>query len=78
MFLNQPVISIGISLLYLFLACLFMLADFDTVEYCVENHLDKKYEWVAAWGLAYTVLYIYFKILRILLEIFGNSKKSSS
>ena len=78
MFVNQPVICIGISVLYVILACLFMLVDFDTIERCVENRLDKKYEWMAAWGLAYTVLYIYFKILRILLMLFGNSRKSSN
>ena len=77
LFVNQPAISIGISVIFVILACLFMLADFDTIERCVENQLDKKYEWMAAWGLAYTVLYIYFKILRILLMIFGNARKSS-
>ena len=76
--LNQPVISVGISIIFVILACLFMLADFDTIERCVENGMDKKYEWMAAWGLAYTVLYIYFKILRILLIIFGNGRKSSN
>ena len=77
MFVNQPVISIGISVLFLIVACLFMLADFDTIQQCVDNHLDKKYEWMAAWGLAYTVLYIYFKVLRILLMLLGNSRSSS-
>jgi len=77
LFINQPVVCIGISVVYVIIACLFMLADFDTIERCVENHLDKKYEWMAAWGLAYTVLYIYFKILRIILMILGNSKSSS-
>ena len=43
----------------------FMLVDFDTIERCVTNQVDEKYEWMAAWGLAYTILYIYFKILRI-------------
>ena len=74
--LNNPVLSIGISIVFVILACLFMLADFDTIQRCVENHLDKKYEWMAAWGLAYTVLYIYFKILRILMMILGNSRRS--
>jgi len=75
--MNQPVISIGFSVIFLIIACLFMLADFDTIQQCVEQQLDKKYEWMAAWGLAYTVLYIYFKVLRILLMLLGNSKSSS-
>ena len=77
MFVNQPVVCVVISIVFLILACLFMLADFDTIQKCVENQMDKKYEWMAAWGLAYTVLYIYFKVLRILLIIFGNSRSSS-
>lgn len=73
--MNTPAVSIGISVVYVIIAALFMLADFDTIERCVENQVDKKYEWMAAWGLAYTVLYIYFKILRILIIIFGGGKK---
>lgn len=74
--MNTPAVSIGISVVYVIIAALFMLADFDTIERCVENQVDKKYEWMAAWGLAYTVLYIYFKILRILIIIFGGGKKN--
>lgn len=76
-FVNQPAISIGISIVFVIIACLFMVADFDTIQKCVENRLDKRYEWMAAWGLVYTILYIYFKILRILIMIFGNSSRSS-
>lgn len=77
-FMGNPAVTIVMSVVFIILACLFMLADFDTIENCVNNRMDKKYEWMAAWGLAYTVLYIYFKILNLLLTIFGNSSKSSS
>ncbi len=69
---GSPIISIVIGIIYVILAALFMLVDFDTIERCVTNQVDEKYEWMAAWGLAYTILYIYFKILRILLMIVGN------
>ncbi|MBR3400618.1 MAG: Bax inhibitor-1/YccA family protein, partial [Parasporobacterium sp.] len=69
-------LSIIIGIVFVILASLFMLADFDTIQRCVENQVDKKYEWMAAWGLAYTILYIYFKILRILIMIFGNGRRS--
>ena len=74
--MQNPALSIGIGIVFVILASLFMLADFDTIQRCVENQVDKKYEWMAAWGLAYTILYIYFKILRILIMIFGNSRRS--
>ena len=76
--MENPVISIIVSVVFVIIAALFMLADFDTIEKCVTNKMDKKYEWMAAWGLAYTILYVYFKILRIILMIAGNSKSSSS
>ena len=75
--MENPVVSIIISAIFVIIAALFMLADFDTIERCVTNKMDKKYEWMAAWGLAYTVLYIYFKILRIILTIAGNSSNNS-
>lgn len=74
----RPAVSIGVSIVFVIIAALFMLSDFDTIQSCVTYGLDKKYEWMAAWGLAYTVLYIYFKILRILIMIFGNRNSSSS
>ena len=52
--MNNPVVSILLSVVLVVLASLFMLADFDTIEKCVQNKVDKKYEWMAAWGLAYT------------------------
>ena len=77
-FMGNPAVSIVFSVIYIIIACLFMLADFDTIERCVENRMDKKFEWAAAWGLAYTVLYIYFKILNLLAQVFGNSRGSSN
>ncbi|MBQ9814211.1 MAG: Bax inhibitor-1/YccA family protein [Lachnospiraceae bacterium] len=74
--MNNPAFSIILSIVFVIIAALFMLVDFDTIERCVENKMDKKYEWMAAWGLAYTILYIYFKVLRILLMIFGRGKSS--
>lgn len=76
--INTPGVSIGISIVFVIIAALFLLVDFDTIERCVENGVDKQYEWMAAWGLAYTVIYIYFKVLRILLMIFGRGGRSSS
>ena len=58
--LSSPVVSIIFSIVFIIIAALFMLADFDTIERCVEGKMEKKYEWMAAWGLAYTILYVYF------------------
>lgn len=74
--MNNPVISIGLSVFFVIIACLFLISDFDTVHELVSHQMPKKYEWSCAFGIAYTVLYLYLKILQLLIEIFG--KKSNS
>ncbi len=73
--MNNPIVSIGFSLLYLVIAVLFLISDFDAIKECVENNMPKKYEWLAAFGLVYSIIYIYFKILNIILKIVANSKE---
>ena len=71
----NPVISIGLSVVFVFVACLFLISDFDAVRELVENRMDKKYEWSCAFGIAYTVLYLYLKILGLLIEIFAKKSE---
>lgn len=73
-FFGNPLFSIGFSVLGIITATLFLLTDFDTIEKTVENNLPKKYEWSAAFGLAFTVIWIYLKVLDLLLTISKNSK----
>lgn len=68
----NPAISIGLSVFFVIVACLFLISDFDAVHELVENRMDKKYEWSCAFGIAYTVLYLYLKILELLIEIFAK------
>lgn len=75
-FMNSPVIGIISSVLYIVIAALFLLVDFDTIEKCVEEKMPKKYEWMAAFGLVYTVIYIYFKILNVIIQIVEASKNN--
>lgn len=77
-FMNNPIISIISSVLFIIIATMFLLVDFSTIEECVENKMPRKLEWMAAFGLVYTVIYIYFKILNLILQIVGNSKSSQS
>ncbi|MBQ6380337.1 MAG: Bax inhibitor-1/YccA family protein [Clostridia bacterium] len=68
-------ISIASSIIFIIIASLFLLSDFDTIEHAVEGNLPKKYEWQAAFGLAFAVLWIYIKVLELLMKIVGRSKK---
>lgn len=71
-FFDNPLFSIGFSVLGIITATLFLLTDFDTIEKTVENNLPKNYEWSAAFGLAFTVIWIYLKVLDLLLTISKN------
>lgn len=71
----NPIVSTVFGIAFIVIACLFLLADFEAVHQIVENKLDKKYEWACAFGIAYTVLYLYIKILQILIQVFGKGKK---
>ena len=67
--LNNAVISIGGSILMIIIAALFLLSDFDAVEKTVEHQLPKKYEWAAAFGLVFTVIWLYLKVLNLLVKL---------
>ncbi len=68
-------LSIGFSVLFIIIAALFLICDFDTIDRVVKNCLPKKYEWMAAFGLAFTVVWLYLKVLDLLLTILGGNKK---
>lgn len=59
------------------IATLFLLSDFETVERTVQENLPKKYEWMAAFGLVITVLWLYLKILNLIASIAGKAKGNS-
>ena len=67
--LNNPVLSIIVAVIGIIIATLFLLVDFDTIEKTVTNCLPQKYEWVAAFGLAFTVIWIYLKVLDLLMSV---------
>ena len=40
----------------------------------VTYNMSVKYEWPVAFGLAYAILWIYIKVLQIIVKIFGRNK----
>ncbi|MBP3854364.1 MAG: Bax inhibitor-1/YccA family protein [Ruminiclostridium sp.] len=71
---NNPILSIGGSVILVIVGTLFLLVDFDTIRSSVENNLPKKYEWYASFGLAFSVIWLYFKVLDLILKIMGSKK----
>ena len=75
LFIGDPLMSIGISVVYVVIAALFLLVDFDEMQRMVERRLDIKYEWVAAFALCYSVIWLYFKILDLVIKASEAGKK---
>ena len=72
---NNAVISIGGGILMILIGCLFLMVDFDTIKRSVEGNLPKEYEWFAAYGLVFSVIWLYFKILELILRVTAKSRR---
>ena len=68
-------LNIGASVLMVAIASLFLLVDFDEIKRSVDEELPKKYEWSAAFGLAFGVIWLFFKILELLGKVKGNKSR---
>lgn len=75
LFAEDPLVSIGVSVVYVVIAALFLIVDFDEMQRMVERRLDIRYEWVAAFALCYSVIWLYFKILDLVIKVSQASKK---
>ena len=72
---NNFALSIVFAVLFIIIAALFLICDFNTIDHVVSNKLPKQYEWQAAFGLAFTIVWLYIKVLDLILSIVGNSRK---
>ena len=73
---DNLILSIGTSVIFIIIAALFLICDFDTVDHVVNDQLPKKYEWWAAFGLAFTVIWLYLKVLDLIMTVAGNKSDS--
>lgn len=67
--LNNFGIIIIVELISVFIASLYLVSDLHQATMLVENGSPKEYEWMAAFGLAYTVIWIYIEVLRLVAVI---------
>jgi uncharacterized YccA/Bax inhibitor family protein len=70
--LQNPAISIAMDVIGLIVAALFLISDFALIDTCVKEGYPKEYEWSAAFGLVFTVIWIYLKILDLLMQFAGK------
>lgn len=66
-------IGIGFSVIVVLIASFNFIMDFDFIERGAQNYLPKNYEWVGAFGLTVTVVWLYLEILRLLAKL--NSRR---
>lgn len=70
----NPAISIAFTVISVAIAALFLISDFAMIDTVVNENYPKKYEWRASFGLAFTVIWLYVKILDLIIQIFVNSR----
>ena len=69
---ENPVLSLAGSVVYVVIASLFLLVDFDAIQTAVEGQMPRKYEWIAAFGLAFSVIWLFLKVLDLILKMTGK------
>lgn len=65
-------LCIAMDLIGLLIAAMFLISDFAMIDACVQEGYPKHYEWAAAFGLVFTVIWIYLKILDLLMQFAGK------
>ncbi|MBQ3920332.1 MAG: Bax inhibitor-1/YccA family protein [Oscillospiraceae bacterium] len=70
----NPGLSFVIAILMVVMGTLFLISDFDTITQCVEGGMPKDCEWYASFGLAFSVIWLYFKILQLVMKFSGRGR----
>ena len=73
--MGNSLIVIAVDVLGLIIAALFLISDFSMIDRCVKEGYPKEYEWAGAFGLVFTVIWIYLKILDLLIQFAGSDSK---
>ena len=74
MFYGNTLFSIGISVLMVIFASIFILIDLSNIDELVRGGFDKRYEWNAAFSLTVTLLWLYLEFLRLFSKIMSRRR----
>lgn len=69
-FAGNPIFDIAMSVIFIIIAALFLISDFQIIRETVENQRPKEYERSVSFGLAFTVIWLNFKVLDLLIRIY--------
>jgi len=73
LFFDSGLLGVGLSLIGVTLASLFLVLDFDFVEQGIRNRLPEQFAWSAAFGLVVTLVWLYLEMLRLLAILRGSN-----
>ncbi len=68
-FRANPVLSITAGIIGVIIATLFLMTDFDSINMMVEEGAPKKYEWLAAYGLAFSIVWLFLKVFQLIVSV---------
>ena len=74
---NNFGICVAIDVFGIVLATLFLISDFALIDECVKSGSPRSYEWYAAFGLAFTIIWLYLKILDLLMTFAGKNNSNN-
>ena len=63
---SNPVLCIAISLVGVVVASMFVLMDLQNVKEAVDNQLPKSYEWYSAFGIIFSVIWLFAEVLQLI------------
>jgi len=64
--------AILFSIIMVIIASLMILVSLSNIDGLINNGLDKRYEWLGAFGLIVTLIWLYMEILRLLIKLRGR------
>lgn len=65
-------IGIGISVVFIVVAALFLIVDFSMIENGVKYGAPKNMEWYGAFGLVLTLVWLYIEMLKLIAKLRDN------
>lgn len=65
-------LSLFTSIVMVFLAVLFLFSDMEQIRIAVEGGMSKEFEWYSSFGLVFTIIWLYIRVLYIVAIIMGR------
>lgn len=69
---NNYLATLVISLVMIFLVTLYLFFDLENIRRVVEGKAPKYLEWYVSFGLVFTIIWLYFQLLPLVVRILAN------